>query len=123
MLNRLSCALLAMLMTGCAGHQAYSDATNAHERKTYIACAVTRAFLDTYPDSAPEDVARIALHQCDGERQAVMLKLIEENADKPFGMTFVEAYMNELHATMLDHIALRLTQSRARGSGVASTGI
>ena len=113
MVHRLSCALLATLLTGCATNQAYSDATNVQERKAYIACAITRAFLNQDHDAAPEEIARNALSQCDSAQQAVMLKLIEENADKPFGMKFVEAYMRELNATMLEHIALRLTQSRA----------
>ena len=122
MVNRLSVALLVTLLTGCAANQVYSDASNAQERKTYIACAVTRAFLDVNHDAAPEEVARKAMHRCDGERQAVMFKLIEENADKPFGMKFVEAYMNELHATMRDHIALRIIQSRTYWQRGASTG-
>lgn len=119
MLARLALALLVTLLSGCAARQAYSDATNVHERKIYIACAVTHAFLNTDHNATPADVARSAMGQCDSERHAVMLKLMEENADKPFGMKFVESYMNELHAAMLDHIALRLTQSRAcqRGPG------
>lgn len=122
MVHRSSLALLAALITGCAGNRAYSDATNAQERKAYIACAVTRAFLGTDHGETPAKIARSAIRQCDGERQAVMLKLIEENADKPFGMKFVEAYMEELHAAMLDHIALRLSQSRARAPTGTGTG-
>ena len=121
MFNRLSCMLITTFLAGCATSQAYSDATNAQERKAYIACAVSRAFLSADDSAAPEDIARRAMVRCESERHAVMLKLIEENADKPFGMKFVEAYMNELHATMIDHIALRLAQSRPRehkGTGV-----
>lgn len=122
MANRFSLVLLAALMSGCAGHQTYSDATNALERKAYITCAVAHAFLSPDNGDTATDIARSAMHQCDGERQAVMLKLIEENADKPFGMKFVQAYMEELHAAMLEHIALRLSQSRARGHAGTSTG-
>lgn len=120
MANRSSLVLLAFLMTGCAGNQAYSDATNQQERKAYITCAVTRAFLSPDQGEAATAIAHNAMRQCDNERHAVMLKLIEENADKPFGTKFVEAYMEELHAAMRDHIALRLSQSRARGQ--AGTG-
>lgn len=122
MANHSSLLLLAVLITGCAGNQAYSDATNTQERKAYVNCAVTRAFLSPDPDRSTTEIARGAMRQCDGERQAVMLKLIEENGDKPFGMKFVEAYMEELQAAMLDHIALRLSQSRARGHAGTSTG-
>jgi hypothetical protein len=123
MLTRLAFALLAVLLGGCATNQAYSDATNVQERKIYIACAVMHAFLDTDQDADPADVVRSAMNQCYRERHAVMLKLIEENADKPFGMKFVESHMNELHAAMLDHIALRLTQSRARVQRGRDTGV
>lgn len=120
MANRPFLVLLAVLMTGCAGNHAYSDATNRLERKAYIACAVTRAFLNTNHGDTAAVIAHNAMRQCDSERQAVMLKLIEENANKPFGMKFVEAYMEELHAAMRDHITLRLSQSRAHGD--AGTG-
>ena len=122
MFNRPALVLLAALVTGCAGNQTYSDAANAPERKAYITCAVTRAFLNPDRGLAATETARDALRQCDSERQAVMLKLVEENADKPFGMKFVEAYMEELHAAMLEHIALRLSQSRARSHTGTSTG-
>lgn len=116
MRTRLACLVLAMLIAGCAVPQPYSDAGNVPERKAYIACAVTRAFLQADPGAAPEDIARSAIHRCEDERHAVMLKLLEENAGKPFGAAFVGAYMDTLQATMLDHIALRLAQSRARAS-------
>jgi hypothetical protein len=114
MTHRFSLLLLAALVSACAGHQAYSDATTVQERKAYVTCAVTRAFLSPDHRDATTEVARSAMRQCESERQAVMLKLIEENADKPFGMKFVEATMEELQAAMLDHLALRLSQSRAR---------
>ena len=122
MFNRLSLVVLAALMSGCAGNQAYSDATNAQERKAYITCAVTRAFLSPDHGDTTAEIARGAMRQCDSERHAVMLKLIEENADKPFGMKFVEAYMEALQAAMLDHIGLRLSQSRAHGHTGISSG-
>ncbi len=107
-------------LSACAGNQAYSDTTNTQERKAYVTCAVTRAFLSPDSTRPATEIARRAISQCDSERQAVLLKLIEENADKPFGMKFVEAYMEELQAAMLDHIALRLSQSRAQAG--TSTG-
>lgn len=115
MFIRLFSILLTALLTSCAVHQSYSDATNVQERKIYIGCAVTRAFLNPDYDTSTHEVARIAIDQCNVERQVLLLKLIEENIDKPFGMNFVESYMNELHATMLNHIALRLALSRAGG--------
>jgi hypothetical protein len=122
MVNRFSFVLFAALVSGCAGNQAYSDATNSQERKAYITCTVTRAFLSPDHGDTATEVARRAMRQCDSERQAVMLRLIEENVDKPFGMKFVETYMEELQAAMLDHIALRLSQARARSPAGSSTG-
>lgn len=120
MRHRLTSAFLALCMAGCA--TPYSDAANEHERKAYIACAVTRAFLYT-GDASPEAVARGAMLQCEAERHAVLLRLAEENAGKPFAARFVASYMDTLHAAMLDHIALRLAQSRARGERIDSSGI
>lgn len=60
----------------------------------------------------PQEVALAAISQCSNERQAVYAKLVKENTGKPFAMSFVEAYMEELHTAMLEHIALRLTQAR-----------
>lgn len=118
MVIRLFSTLLAALLASCALPPTYSDTASVQERKSYVACAVTRAFLDRARDTPPEEAARSALRQCDSKRQTLLHKLIEENAGKPFGMRFVEAYMDELHAAMIAHIALRLAQSRARqGSG------
>lgn len=103
--------LLAAFLTGCAAPQTYSDAHNALERKTYITCAVTRAFLDAGGGASPRETARTAIGQCRNERRALYAKLVAENVGKPFAMSFVEGYMDELHATMLEHIALRLEQA------------
>lgn len=119
--NRFAPVLLAAVLTACATPQTYSDATNAEERKSYVACAVTRAFLSGDDKAPPEEVARAAVAECAGEREAVYTKLVAENAGKPFAMRFIEAYMDELHAAMLDHIALRLSQSRAKGTKAART--
>lgn len=110
---RIATVFLAALLSGCAATQTYSDTTNAQERKSYIACAVRLAFSNTDHSIPPQEVARTAINQCGGERQAVYDKLVAENADKPFGASFVESYMNELHTVMLEHIALRLTQVRS----------
>ncbi|HZW21366.1 hypothetical protein [Noviherbaspirillum sp.] len=114
----------AVLLAACAGPRphAYSDAANAQERKAYVTCAVTRAFLHADQEAAPEEVAHDAMRQCGREREAVMRKLVEENADKPFGMSFVASYMDALHASMREHIALRLSQARARGHGKHGVG-
>lgn len=106
--------LIAVVLAGCASSQAYSDATNAWERKAYITCAVTRALLVDDYDAAPQEAVRKAMQQCNDERLALFAKLIAENAGKPFAMTFVEAYMDELQATMLEHISLRLEQRNSR---------
>ncbi|OWW18337.1 hypothetical protein [Noviherbaspirillum denitrificans] len=116
MRHRKTCAILAALLAGCAAP--YSDTANEQERKAYIACAVTRAFLHAGSDAAPETVALDAMRQCDGERLAVLLKLLEENAGKPFGAQFVQAYMDTLQATMIDHIALRIAQAREGRGGI-----
>lgn len=121
MFIRLAFVFMVVLLTGCGTLQSYSDLTNAEERKSYIACAVTRAFLNPDHELPPHENARIAIGQCKKERLAVYTKLIQENVDKPFGMRFVETYMHELHATMLDHIAMRLEQSRLQRRGDAST--
>ena len=112
MFLRLIPALLATLLSACATTQTYSDATNAQERKAYITCAVTRAFLNADRSMPPQEVALAAINRCSNERQAVYAKLVAENTDKPFAMSFVESYMEELHTAMLEHIALRLTQAR-----------
>lgn len=110
---RFATAFLAALLSGCAATQTYSDTTNGQERKAYIACAVRLAFSNTERSIPPQEVALDAINQCGSERQAVYDRLVAENADKPFGASFVESYMNELHTVMLEHIALRLTEVRS----------
>lgn len=121
MVNRLASLVIVAFLSACAAPQTYSDTSNAEERKAYVACAVTRAFLNEEHDAPPNEVAELAVLQCAGEREAVYTKLIVENAGKPFAARFVEAYMDELHRTMLDHIALRLSQARARDRGSKRT--
>jgi hypothetical protein len=116
MILRLISAFVLAFLVGCAVHETYSDTTNVGERKAYIACAVTRAFTNPNHGLSPEDTARLAIGKCANERDAVYTKLIAENAGKPFSMRFIQAYMDELHQVMLDHIALRLSQARAPAS-------
>lgn len=111
MFIRFALALLTAFLSGCATTQAYSDATT-QERKSYITCAVTRAFLNVDHSISPQEVALAAISRCTSERQAVYAKLVAENSGKLFAMSFIDAYMNELHTVMLEHIALRLTQTR-----------
>jgi hypothetical protein len=113
---RLTSAFLLAFLAGCAVSETYSDTMNVEERKAYIACAVTQAFTTPNHNLSPADIAYLSIGKCASEREAVYRKLIAENAGKSFSMRFIQAYMDELHEVMLDHIALRLSQARAPAS-------
>lgn len=111
---RAALVFIIVFLSGCATSLAYSDGANAQERKSYINCAVTRAFVNAEQETSSQEAVRAAIGQCKTERRALYAQLITENAGKPFAMNFVDAYMDRLHATMLEHITLRLEQSRSQ---------
>lgn len=112
------------IAAGCATHDSYSsyaDIANARERKAYIACAVTQAFSRADTRMSSMDIARRAIGECGPERAAVVGSLVAEGSRQPLPAQLVDAYMDELEKTMLDHIAMRLSQAREsrRGSSGA----
>ena len=112
--------LAAMFVAGCAT-QPYADTTILLERKAYAACVVTHAFLSTDTDTSEQALARSAILQCLHERQTVHAKLLAENADRPAAAEFADAYMTELDAAMLQHLAMRLAEERHRRAGDSKT--
>ena len=104
-------ALAAFLLPGCSTRGPGSAVNDFPERKVYVTCAVTRAFLQPADNMSEEEVVVAAIDKCRTEREAVYTRLTIEHPGNPAA---VEEYMDALHATMLEHIALRLAQSRRK---------
>ena len=104
-------ALIASLLAGCSTRGPESAANDFPARKAYVSCAVTRAFLQPADTLSEEEIVLAAINDCRRERDAVYNRLV---ADHPGNPAAVETYMGTLHATMLEHISLRLAQARRK---------
>lgn len=107
--NRLPALLSTLALAACATGQpqrqaAQEPAELAAARKAYAACAVNHAFANLRAPLSEQDLAQYALQQCQAERQAVRGRL-------PAGEAV--AYLDEVDAVILDHLALRVRQARA----------
>lgn len=75
---------------------------------------MTKAFSLSDTAEPALDIAQVAVRECDLEKIAVFHKLSAENAGKPDGRSYAAAYVNELHTTMVSHIAVKLMEARTR---------
>lgn len=112
---------ISLGLAGCALQQQqqppFTDATVMAERKAYVRCAVNNAFSMSGSDEPALHIAQIAIRECELERAAVYDKLSAENADNRDAVSFVHSYMNLLDTTMVNHLALRLMEARAKRKG------